>query len=184
MSFKTLIIYKNLVLHKILEEISDNINFKVVYKENIDLSVKDFSNYLILTSKKVLENHNQLLVGNFPIKISKLLENINIAFLKQEFNFQSNIKIGKYELDLNSRKLSLNNINLDLTEMESNIILFLNNSNEPVNVKKLQKNVWKHVPDLETHTVETHIYRLRKKIKNKFQDDNFIESLKNGYNIC
>ena len=68
--------------------------------------------------------------------------------------------------------------------MESNIILFLNNSNEPVNVKKLQKNVWKHVPDLETHTVETHIYRLRKKIKNKFQDDNFIESLKNGYNIC
>ena len=182
MSFKTLIIYKNLVLYKILEEISDNINFKVVYKENIDLSVKDFSNYLILTSKKVLENHNQLVVGNFPIKISKLLENINIAFLKQEFNFQSNIKIGKYELDLNSRKLSLNNI--DQIQKWSQISYFLNNSNEPVNVKKLQKNVWKHVPDLETHTVETHIYRLRKKIKNKFQDDNFIESLKNGYNIC
>ena len=67
--------------------------------------------------------------------------------------------------------------------MEANVILFLINSNDPVNIKKLQEKVWGHMPDLETHTVETHIYRLRKKIKDKFQDNDFIISLKNGYQI-
>ena len=67
--------------------------------------------------------------------------------------------------------------------MESNVILFLMNSNEPVNIKKLQEKVWGHMSDLETHTVETHIYRLRKKIKDKFQDNDLIISLKNGYQI-
>ena len=116
------------------------------------------------------------IIDKFPIKLTKLIEIINISFLKQEYNIQSNINIGKYELNLNSRMLSYNKINLDLTEMESNLILFLKKSKEPVSVKKLQDKVWKHVPDLETHTVETHIYRLRKKVKNKFQDDNFIKS--------
>ena len=67
--------------------------------------------------------------------------------------------------------------------MEANLILFLKNSEEPSSVKKLQKNVWRQMPDLETHTVETHIYRLRKKLKDKFNDDNFIKSLKDGYQI-
>ena len=67
--------------------------------------------------------------------------------------------------------------------MEANVILFLMNSNEPVNIKKLQEKVWGHMSDLETHTVETHIYRLRKKIKDTFQDNDFIISLKNGYQI-
>ena len=67
--------------------------------------------------------------------------------------------------------------------MEANVILFLINSKDPVNIKKLQEKVWGHMPDLETHTVETHIYRLRKKIKDKFQDNSFIISLKNGYQI-
>ena len=117
------------------------------------------------------------------MKLNKLIENINIAFIKQEYNVQSNISIGKYELNLNSRILSLNENKLDLTEMESNIILFLKKSEQPSSVKKLQKKVWGHVPDLETHTVETHIYRLRKKIKEKFHDNDFIISLKNGYQI-
>jgi DNA-binding response OmpR family regulator len=61
--------------------------------------------------------------------------------------------------------------------------LFLINSSKPVNIKELQEKVWGQMPDLETHTVETHIYRLRKKIKDKFQDNDLIISLKNGYQI-
>jgi len=91
--------------------------------------------------------------------------------------------VGKYKLDLNARVLKFNQNKLSLTEMEANVILFLMNSNEPVNIKKLQEKVWGHMSDLETHTVETHIYRLRKKIKDKFQDNSFIISLKNGYQI-
>ena len=79
--------------------------------------------------------------------------------------------------------LSLNENSLDLTEMEAKVILFLKNSNKPTNIKELQKKVWGHVPNLETHTVETHIYRLRKKIKNRFNDDHFIKSTKEGYEI-
>ena len=91
--------------------------------------------------------------------------------------------MGKYELDLNARVLKFDQNKLSLTEMEANVILFLMNSNEPVNIKKLQEKVWGHMSDLETHTVETHIYRLRKKIKDTFQDNDFIISLKNGYQI-
>ena len=70
-----------------------------------------------------------------------------------------------------------------LTERETNLILFLNNSLESVNISKLQKEVWGHSSELETHTVETHIYRLRKKIKETFRDDNFIISYQDGYKI-
>ena len=108
---------------------------------------------------------------------------INITFLKQEYNSQSNISIGKYDLNLNSRTLILNGLELDLTEMEANLILFLKKSEEPSSVRKLQKNVWGQMPDLETHTVETHIYRLRKKISKTFDDGNLLLSKKNGYQI-
>ena len=72
---------------------------------------------------------------------------------------------------------------LKLTEREIDTVLFLKNENKPVNVNILQKKVWKYGEDLETHTVETHIYRLRKKIKDTFNDDTFIESKKDGYII-
>ena len=48
---------------------------------------------------------------------------------------------------------------------------------------EIQKKVWNYADDADTHTVETHIYRLRKKIKDKFSDDNFIINHKNGYLI-
>ena len=183
MSLKNLIIYQNKILHNILNEISDYLNFKVIHTDNLELNLKEFKNYIILTNEKIFENKNQLIIDNLPLKLDKLIERINITFLKQEYSFKSNIDIGKYELNLNSRILSLNKNQLDLTEMEANVILFLKKSKKPSSVKDLQKNVWGHMPDLETHTVETHIYRLRKKIKDKFQDDNFIISLKDGYQI-
>jgi len=47
----------------------------------------------------------------------------------------------------------------------------------------LQLSVWGYSSDLETHTVETHIYRLRKKMSLTFKDENFITHNKNGYAI-
>ena len=85
--------------------------------------------------------------------------------LREKFSYQSDIAIGKYKLNLNSKEISKNNITIDLTEREMNLILFLKQKSDPVKIDELQKEVWEYGSDLETHTVETHIYRLRKKLK-------------------
>jgi len=103
--------------------------------------------------------------------------------LKLKYSEQSDVLIGKYSIDLNSRIIKNANENLKLTEREIQIILFLANSKKPQNIEKLQKKVWGHNSNLETHTVETHIYRLRKKILENFNDNNFINSTKQGYEI-
>ena len=76
-----------------------------------------------------------------------------------------------------------NNIKLKLTEKEINTITYLSKSEKPVSINELQEKVWSYQSDIETHTVETHIYRLRKKILDTFNDKNFIISEKNGYQI-
>ena len=182
MSSKTLIVnHKH--LYDILNEISENINLKVINGLDKGTDYKQFKNYIFLSTKKEKSEKNHLIITEFPIKIKKLIEIININFLQKNYSLQSNIKVGEYELDLNSRILKTNNVSLDLTEMEANVILFIKKSNKAIKIKDLQKNVWHQAAGLETHTVETHIYRLRKKIKEKFQDDNFIKSTKNGYEI-
>ena len=182
MSSKTLIVnHKH--LYDILNEISENINFEVINGLNKDIDYKLLKNYIFLSTKKEKSENSHLIITEFPIKIKKLIEIININFLRKNYNLQSNIKVGEYELDLNSRILKLKNVSLDLTEMEANVILFIKKSNKPIKIKDLQKSVWHQSAELETHTVETHIYRLRKKIKEKFQDDNFIKSTKKGYEI-
>jgi len=79
--------------------------------------------------------------------------------------------------------MKIYNTKLKLTEKEINIINYLSKSNKPVSIDELQKKVWSYQSDIETHTVETHIYRLRKKILNSFNDNEFIISKKNGYQI-
>ena len=79
--------------------------------------------------------------------------------------------------------MSSKNNKLKLTEKEVNTIIYLSNNNKTVSINELQKHVWDYQSDLETHTVETHIYRLRKKILVSFNDDKFIISKKNGYQI-
>ena len=86
-------------------------------------------------------------------------------------------------MNLNSRTISNRNKNLKLTEREMDIILFLKEKNLPQSINKLQNEVWGYSKFLETHTDETHIYRLRKKIKDKFEDDSFILTLSDGYKI-
>ena len=132
--------------------------------------------------KKIKSIKNLLILEDKPIKFDKFLEIININFLKNKFFRQSNIKIGKYNLDLNSRNITYKDKNLSLTERESDLIIFINEKKN-VSVKDLQKKVWHYSQDLETHTVETHIYRLRKKMKEIFGDENFIKNEKKGYSI-
>ena len=115
--------------------------------------------------------------------IEKLLELINIKLIKLKFDQQSKVTIKGYELNLNSKFFSKGNLKLKLTEKEIEIILYLNNKDIKHNVTDLQKNIWGYSADMETHTVETHIYRLRKKISDLFKDDKFILSHQNGYFI-
>ncbi len=186
MNLQKIIVYEHDVLFHILDEIKEKFNFDLFLasKENIKEIEKKIDNeYLIISknSNDVLKNN--LIVDSKPVKINELIELINLNFLKNKFNLQSDVSIGSYKLNLNSREISKENIVTDLTEREVNLILFLKNSSEPVKINKLQKEVWDYGSQLETHTVETHIYRLRKKIKNKFDDDNFILSSKEGYLI-
>ena len=138
---------------------------------------------MIISKKKFVNIGNQFILENKPIKIIQLIEKINIEFLKIKFSSQSQVKIKTYMIDLNAREMLIQNIKLKLTEKEINTITYLSNSNEPVSIEELQKMVWSYQSDIETHTVETHIYRLRKKNLNTFNDKNFIISEKNGYQI-
>ena len=182
---KTLIIYEYQILYKILSEIYEYLNFEILYvdkKKFQELELDKFENYLIVSSVKSIDQKNSFVLENLPIKLDKLIQLININFLKTSFTKKSDVKISKYKLDLNSRKIVLNNLSLSLTEKEVEMIIFIK-SKDNVTIKELQNNVWGYSSNLETHTVETHIYRLRKKISNKFKNDHFIQSTKSGYNI-
>jgi len=185
-SLQNLIIFKFDSLYHILEELSPDLNFKIIVidsENSLIEKIKNLSNYLIISNKKYSNIDNQFVLDNIPINIFKLVEKINIEFLKLQFNSQSEVKINNYIIDLNSREMFIKNIKLKLTEKEINTITYLSKSSKPVSVDELQKNVWSYQSDIETHTVETHIYRLRKKILKTFDDNEFIVSKKNGYQI-
>ena len=141
------------------------------------------SDYLLLSKKEINNFKRQIVLDKLPIKFLKLLEKINIGFLKQNFNEMSDIKVGRYIIDINSREMRYENKLLKLTEKECEVIIYLSKSNQIISIENLQLNVWGHQSKLETHTVETHIYRLRKKILENFNDNDFITSEKNGYKI-
>ena len=186
MPAQNLIIYKYLELYHILEELCLDLNFNILFVDNENIlndKIKNLDNYLIITNKKYLNINHQFVFNQTPISIYKLVEKINIEFLKVQFSSQSEVKINNYIIDLNSREMLTQNIKLKLTEKEINTIIFLSKSNKPVSVDELQEKVWSYQSDIETHTVETHIYRLRKKILNTFEDNEFIISKKNGYQI-
>jgi len=186
MSNQNLIIYKLILLYDILEELSLNLNYNIrlIEDENsLNQEIKNYNNYLVVSKKKYPNISNQFVLENKPIKIFKLIEKINVEFLKIKFNNQSQVKVKKYTIDLNSREMLIYDIKLKLTEKEINTITYLSNSNGPVSIEELQKMVWSYQSNIETHTVETHIYRLRKKILNTFDDNEFIISKKHGYQI-
>ena len=169
-----------------MEELHLDLSFKIIFVDSenfLNDKLKTLSNYLIISNKKYLDNKNQLILETIPINISKFIEKINIEFLKLQFIRQSELMINGYIIDLNSREILKNKIKLKLTEKEIDIIIYLSKSNKSVGINELQLKVWDYQSDLETHTVETHIYRLKKKFLNFFNDEKFIVSDKNGYKI-
>jgi len=181
-------------LYEILDEIKENLSFKIIkieneedLKNNLDLDTIDFL-VISKTDHKLLLNNNitdknLLDFNDLPLSLKKLLELINIKLIKLKFNQQSKLVIKGYELNLNSKFFSKDNLKLKLTEKEIEIILYLSVNKIKHDVADLQKNIWGYATNMETHTVETHIYRLRKKIGDLFKDENFILSHKNGYFI-
>ena len=185
-------------LYNILYEIKDLFIFHINnYKnsnhflQDIESNIIDHNNSIIIVNKKKHEllsydkinNRNILIIDEFPLKIEKLIDKINTHLIKEKYNFQSKLNIRNYVLNLNSRIISNKVCELKLTEREIDIILFLKKKGIPQSIISLQNEVWGYSDTLETHTVETHIYRLRKKIKDKFKDDKFITSHNDGYLI-
>ena len=204
---RNIIIFEFNSLYQILNEINDYLMFNIMNQNQKNIEQVNLNNSIVLTKLKYKEfllknkkidqnkiiflldeneklkdlNNNQTIYC--PFNIYDLFEKINISLIKKKYSDQSNIIISDYILDLNSRVISRNNISLKLTEKEIEIIIFLKKSENPASIDKLQTEVWGHISKLETHTVETHIYRLRKKINDKFNDNDFIKSVKSGYNI-
>ena len=182
------------LLYEILYEIKDNLSFNIENYASEDIFLKkpdlDLKNYLIISKPnnkllldKKIDPKVFLDLNLFPIRLNKLVELINIKLIQLKFNHQSKIIIKDYELNLNSKFISRGNLSLKLTEKEIEIILYLNETKTKHDVADLQKNIWGYSADMETHTVETHIYRLRKKISDKFENENFILSRQNVYFI-
>ena len=186
MNNQNLLIYQLPYLYEILRELEDYLNFKVIEissQKKLNEHIKSISNHLILTKRHIPKNKNYIIINETPINFLKLIEKINIQFLKKKFNDQSEIIINNYKINLNSREIYQDDKKLRLTEKEIQTILYLSNNKKPTSSDELQSKVWRYQKDLETHTVETHIYRLRKKFLNFFSDNNFIISEKDGYKI-
>ena len=144
MSKQSLIIYKIPVLYNILNEIRENFKFNLYnFSEKYDfqkIDGKKFGNYIILTNykNKIKNKSNQLIFENFPIRIFKFIEKVNILFLKQKFQDQSQIYIGKYRLDLNSRKLLNKKKSLKVPEsVDIDPICILSKNVPPINTCSL-----------------------------------------------
>ena len=181
-------------LYEIFDDLKENLPFKTIKFKNEDDFLKDNSldkrkSLIILNKKtKLLFNHglhesNILYLNDLPLSFEKLLEKININLIKLRYGLQSKINIKDFQLDINSKYLSKLGITLKLTEKEIEIILYLNKKKINCDIADLQKNIWGYSANIETHTVETHIYRLRKKIDKVFKDKKFIISQKSGYLI-
>ena len=191
-----------------LEELKDYLNFEltttnhnfeniIIRKYDILLIHEDYLINFTQSKKEFIKKTNQLKILatnssgrlpdffsdklSLPIYIKDLNQIIENSIVKKSFNTNSSIKVKSYILDKNEKKLIKNKIFISLTEKEIQLLeLFLNNSN-PLSKNQILEDVWKYSSDADTHTVETHIYRLRKKVKSFFSDEKFILNEKNGY---
>ena len=183
MNYPKIIIYNYNKLFDILNELSDELNLEFLHINKDKIEKVKNENVSILSKQKLKDNENYILLENFPYDIKKLIQLININLLSKNFNKKSKIRIGNYKLDVNARNIVNNKIKLKLTEKEIDIILFLKKHQKSISIKEMQSQVWQYNKDLETHTVETHVHRLKKKFKSVFKDDDFIISFNGGYKI-
>ena len=190
-----------------MEELKEYFNFKLSYNSD-DLKIETFKDYDVLLihedyikedyfdknllykikSIKILVSSSNLETPDFfsdklslPLSIKDLNEIVENSVAKKNFNKNSSIHVKGYILDKNQKKLIKNKDFIPLTEKEIQLLVLLLNKKTSINKDEILKQVWKYAADVDTHTVETHIYRLRKKIKDTFIDDDFILNTKEGY---
>ena len=164
--------YQGLIIHE--DALKDKNIRERLKKETIN-------KIIFYNSKKIegYENFEKLLLPTTIAQINVIIAN-NIV--KKEFKTNSSLKINNYILNKNLRRLIKNDIFLELTEKEIKLIELLNKKSF-TKKKEILAIIWKYANDADTHTVETHIYRLRKKIKDTFNDETFIKSEREGYTI-
>ena len=175
----------------------DHKNFTDLKQENINAIISDIENSKKLSSlhfnkPKILIQENgktsqskdtYSLIIKLPLNLIQFNQDVINVCKKFEFKNNSLISIKDYILDKNERTLKKNNIHLKITEKEINFIENLHVSSKPLSREFILKNIWNYSIDTDTHTVETHIYRLRQKIKNLFKDNTFIKNSKKGYSL-
>ena len=189
-----------------LEELKDYLNFKLTFGDkeinketlnnhdvlilhqdglvgdSLEKLLKDSKKIKILVSNKSDKKKDQFNeIISLPLKISDLNQIVENAVTKKNFNKNSSILIKQYKLDKNEKKLIKNKNYILLTEKEIQLLELFLDKKKPISKNIILKEVWKYSTSADTHTVETHIYRLRKKIKSKFSDENFILNNKDGY---
>jgi len=185
-------------LYDILAEIKNNLPFDIYHyideneiSKNFESNKIDIKKSLFLREKKnnyfhknsKIDKKQIIQITDMPIDIYSLIEKINIQLIKLRYNYQSKVILKNYILNLNSREIYKDNLKLKLTEKEVDTIIFLLNKKTPQSIKILLLEVWGYLNDVETHTVETHIHRLRKKFLKTFNDSTFILSYDDGYLI-
>ena len=182
--------------YDIISELKEHIGYEISKFDNKEIFFDKYKNESFSSENSILVvhekeynffikniNEEQIIKFKPPVNIFTFIENLNVRFIQRKYQDQSSVNVKDFFLDINSRELKKGKSSLKLTERETDMIFFLNNSEKPVNVETLEKEIWQYSSELETHTVETHIYRLRKKIKAEFGNDDLIKSNKNGYTI-
>ena len=209
----TISIFGNKILLEIISEIKLFSKFKIKHYEDLDLCINDAKKQdqlIIFFINKLNKNFflKKIKINHFPLILitessipknmlsGELREQLKIPFTilelekkiisliaRNEFKKNSLIHLGGYIIDKNERKIKKNNLELYLSEKEINFLILFSESKKPINRNLVLKNVWKYSSESETHTIETHIHRLRKKILGKFGDNDFIKNNNKGYYI-
>ena len=211
MSNLTISIFGSKIFLEIINEIKLFSKFNIKYYDDLDLCEKDAEKQNLLVVFFMNKNEKSFFNNktyNFPSilivessteknKFSNgLKEQLNMPFTilefekkvisliaKNEFKNNSLIRLKNYIIDRNERKIKKDNLALQLSEKEINFLILFSENKEPISRSLVLKNVWNYSSESETHTVETHIHRLRKKILEKFGDNNFIKNNNKGYYI-
>ena len=176
-----------------LKNIKDNIlkNIIVTHLSNFEsIEQSDFkigNPIVYLTNKtnniNVKTKFQKYELINCPFYLNNFIEKINLIYVKSKFAINSKVKLLNYTINLNAREIVAGQNKLKLTEREKDFLLFLKNSKKPQTIRNILESVWKYSKRMETHTVETHVHRLRKKFLDSFNDNNFIKNNKKGYYI-
>ena len=154
------------------------------YVQKFPIKKINIPSILILgQSERNAENNKFNIILKLPLSIIEFNRKIVDLSQKHKFDQNSVITVKNYILDKNERFLRSEKKSVKVTEKEMHFIEELNNCSEPLSKDYILKNIWGYSSETDTHTVETHIYRLRQKIKNQFDDKNFIKHTKKGYSI-